>query len=167
MTMTVEQVRELMGGYTAAKGRAARLEAETGKIRAELSAMRAASVTTLKAQVIDDMPRRKGGVSDPVGVKAVQLADGQPLSKEEKKLTERLNEKQAALDQLKLEMSLVEGWLGALFDRERLVVESQCIRKESWNRTAEQYLECFGDNVSEDTLRRMRDRTLTFIATQM
>lgn len=165
--MTIDEVKTLLGGYTAAKGRAARLEAEIVKIRAEIATMREANVTTLKAQVIDDMPRAKGGVSDPTGVKAVQLADGQPLSKDERRLAERLNNKQAELDQLRLEMSLVEGWLGALFDREQLVVESQCIRKESWTRTAEQYLERFGDNVSEDTLRRMRDRTLMFIAAQM
>ena len=165
--MTEDKVRDLLSRYSANKGRAARLEAEIGKLEAEAKQLRAMEADTLKATALDGMPRRKGGKSDPTGRKGTQLADGEALSKEEARITAKISANRADLSQLKLDISLVEGWLGALMDRERLIIRQQLVQKRSWRETAAEYARAFGDEMSEDTLRRMRDRAVAFIAAQM
>ena len=165
--MTVDQVRELFDSYTANKGKAARLEAEIRKLRVEIAQLRSLDVDTLKATNLDGMPHGKGGRSDPTGVKAVKRADGQPLSSDEAKLTKRLNDKQAEHTQLKLSVDTVDGWLAALMDREKLILSVKLIERQSWRVVATQYEKRCGDDMSEDTLRRMQDRTLGLIAMQM
>ena len=165
--MTEEFVKDLLGRYSASKGRASRLAAEIEKLEAEARQLRALEADTLKATSLDGMPRRKGGKSDPTGKKGTQLADGAALSREEARITEKISAKKADLSQLRLDISLVEGWLAALMDREKLIVMQQMVQKRSWRETAAEYARAFGDEMSEDTLRRIRDRTVTFIARQM
>ena len=165
--MTADKVRELFDSYTASKGRAARLEAEIRKLRAEIEQMRVLDVDTLKASNLDGMPHAQGGKSDPTGVKAVKRADGAPLSSTEAKLTRKLTDKQAELTQLTLDVDTMDGWLNALMDREKLILSVKLIEKQSWRVVAEQYRQRFGDEMSEATLRRMCDRTVDLIAMQM
>ena len=165
--MTTDMVKDLLGRYSANKGRAARLEAEIGKLESEARQLRALEADTLRASNMDGMPRRKGGKSDPTGHKGAQLADGTALSKEEARILEKISGKKADLSQLKLDISMAEGWLNALMDRERLIISMQLVQKRSWRETAAEYLKAFGDDMSEDTLRRMRDRAVDLIARQM
>ena len=154
-TMEVEKVKDLLSRYAANKGRAARLEAEIGKLELEARKIRAMEADTLKASTVDGMPRRKGGKSDPTGKKAVQLAEG-ASGREEARILEKISVKKADLNQLRLDVQLVDGWLGALMEREKLIIAQQM-----------EYKRTFGDQMSDDTLRRMRDRAIEFIARQM
>lgn len=165
--MTVETVKDLLTHLAGNRGRAARLEVEITKLEAEARELRQMEVTTLKASTVDGMPRRKGGKSDPTGHKAVQLASGEAVSAAEARLLERISAKKADLSQLRLDVQLAEGWLSALMDREQLVVTMQLVQKRSWREVAQEYARAFGDEMSEDTLRRMRDRACEFIARQM
>lgn len=165
--MTADKVRELFDSYTASKGKAARLEAEIRKLRAEIDQLRGTDVDALKATTIDGMPHGKGGKSDPTGVKAVKRADGAPLSRTEAKLARKLADKQAELTQLNLDVDTVDGWLSALMDRDRLILSVKLIEKQRWRAVAEQYRQRFGDEMSDDTLRRMCDRAVQFIAIHM
>lgn len=165
--MTAADVKDLLSRYSANKGKAARLEAEIGKLEKEARAIRAMEASTLKASTVDGMPRRKGGKSDPTGKKAVQLASGEAVSRDEARILEKISAKKADLSQLRLDVQLVDGWLGAMMDREKLVIEQQLIQKRSWRETAAEYEKAFGDQMSDDTLRRMRDRAVEFIARNM
>jgi len=165
--MTADKVKDILSRLSANRGKAARLEAEIGKLEAEARQLRAEEVSTLKASRIDGMPRGKGGKSDPTGTRAVQLASGEAVSAGEAKLLEKISAKKADLSQLRLDIQLAEGWLGALMDREQLVVSLQLVQKRSWREVAQEYARAFGDEMSEDTLRRMRDRACEFIAVQM
>lgn len=165
--MTTEDVKELLSRYSANKGRAARLEAEIEKLEREARQLRALEASTLKASSVDGLPRRKGGKSDPTGKRAVQLASGEAVSRDEARILEKISAKKADLNQLRLDVGLVDGWLGALMEREALVVRTQMISKRSWREVAAEYAKAFGDQMSDDTLRRMRDRAVEFIARQM
>lgn len=165
--MDVEKVKDLLGRYSANKGKMARLEVEIEKLEAEERKLRALEADTLKASRVDGMPKRKGGKSDPTGVKAVQLASGEAVSADEARLIEKISARKADLSQLRLDVKLVEGWLDALMDREKLIVSTQMVQKRSWRETGAEYARVFGDDMSEDTLRRMRDRAVEFIARQM
>lgn len=165
--MTVEQVKDILGRYSANRGKAARLEVEIAKLEVEERKLREMEITTLKASSIDGMPRGKGGKSDPTGRKAVQLASGQAVSKDEARLIEKISAKKADLSQLKLDVKVAEGWLNALMEREKLIINLQVVQKRSWKETAQEYLRAFGDEMSDDTLRRMRDRAIEYIASQM
>ena len=165
--MTTEDVKGLLSRYAANKGRAARLEVEIGKLELEARKIRAMEADTLKASTVDGLPRRKGGKSDPTGKKAVQLASGDAVSRDEARVLEKISGKRADLAQLTLDVKLVDGWLGALMERERLIINLQMIQKRSWRETAAEYERVFGDQMSDDTLRRMRDRAIEFIVRQM
>lgn len=165
--MTDNDVKELFGHYAGDKLRAVRLEAEIKKLEAELKALRAMDADTLRASSVDGMPRRKGGKSDPTGKRAADLADGVALSAEEKRLMERISLKGVELGQLRLDIATVNGWLDALMDRERLIIDLQLVQKQSWRVTTVEYKKRFGDDMSDDTLRRMRDRAISLIARQM
>lgn len=165
--MTTQDVKDLLSKYSANKGRAARIEAEIGKLELEARRIRALEADTLKASSVDGMPRRKGGKSDPTARKAVQLASGEAVSRDEARVLEKISGKKADLAQLTLDVKLVDGWLWALMERERLVINLQMIQKRSWRETAAEYERVFGDQMSDDTLRRMRDRAVEFIARYM
>lgn len=165
--MTVDEVKGLLGHLAGNRGRAARLEVEITKLEREARQLRQMEVTTLKASTVDGMPRRKGGKSDPTAHKAVQLASGEAVSAAEARLMEKISGKKADLEQLRLDVQLAEGWLNALMEREKLVISLQLVQKRSWREVAAEYARAFGDDMSEDTLRRMRDRTCEFIARQM
>lgn len=165
--MTVDEVKDLLGHLAGNRGRAARLEVEITKLEREARQLRQMEVTTLKASTVDGMPRRKGGKSDPTAHKAVQLASGEAVSAAEARLMEKISGKKADLEQLRLDVQLAEGWLNALMEREKLVISLQLVQKRSWREVAAEYARAFGDDMSEDTLRRMRDRTCEFIARQM
>lgn len=165
--MTADKVKDLLMRLSANRGKAARLEAEIRKLEGEARQLRAAEVSTLKASRIDGMPRGKGGKSDPTGQKAVQLASGEAVSAGEARLLEKISAKKADLSQLRLDVQMAEGWLEALMDREKLIISLQLVQKRSWRETAAEYARAFGDEMSEDTLRRMRDRACEFIALQM
>lgn len=165
--MTIEDVKDLLSKYSANKGRAARLETEIAKLEMEARQIRAMEASTLKASSVDGMPRRKGGKSDPTAKKAVQLASGEAVSRDEARVLEKISGKKADLNQLTLDVKLVEGWLSALMERERLIINLQMIQKRSWRETGQEYERAFGDQMSDDTLRRMRDRAIEFIARQM
>ena len=165
--MTIEKVKDCLGRLSANKGRAARLGAEIARMEAEARQLRALEADPLKANAPDGMPRRKGGKSDPTARKAVQLADGQSMSREEAKIRERISAKKEELEQLQFDINLAEGWLSALMEREQLILTMQVVQKRSWRETANEYGKRFGDDMSEDTLRRMRDRTIELIAKEM
>ena len=165
--MTIDKVKDLLGRLSANKGRAARLSAEIAKMEGEARQLRALEADPLKANAPDGMPRGKGGKSDPTGRKAVQLADGQAMSRDEARIRERIGAKKEELSLLQYDISLAEGWLSALMDREKLIITLQTVQKRSWRETAAEYKRVFGDEMSEDTLRRMRDRTIDLIAREM
>lgn len=165
--MTTETVKDILSRLSANKGKAARLETEIGKLEGEIAKIRQLEADTLKAAVSDGMPRRKGGKSDPTGKRAVQLAGGEFVSAEEARLAARIADKTEELEALRYYVGLAEGWLGALMERERLIITLQTVQKRSWRETAAEYKKAFGDEMSEDTLRRMRDRTIELIAREM
>ncbi|MBR3236929.1 MAG: hypothetical protein IKM82_00855 [Oscillospiraceae bacterium] len=165
--MTIEDVKDKLGRLSANRGRAARLTAEIARMEAEAAQLRALEADPLKANAPNGMPRRKGGKSDPTGKKAVQLADGQAMSREEARLRERMQAKKDELSNLQFEIHMAEGWIGALMERERMIITLQTVQKRSWRETAAEYKKAFGDEMSEDTLRRMRDRTIELIAREM
>lgn len=165
--MTTGDVRDLLGRLSANKGRAARLSAEIAKMEAEAEKLRSMEADPLKASAPDGMPRRKGGKSDPTGRRAVQLAGGEAMSREEAKIRERIHAKKEELGQLQFEIDLASGWLNALMEREKLILTMQTVQKRSWRETAAEYRRAFGDEMSEDTLRRMRDKAIELIAMEM
>ena len=154
--MTTETVKDILSRLSANKGKAARLETEIGKLEGEIAKIRQLEADTLKA-----------AVSDPTGKRAVQLAGGEFVSAEEARLAARIADKTEELEALRYYVGLAEGWLGALMEREKLIITLQTVQKRSWRETAAEYKKAFGDEMSEDTLRRMRDRTIGLIAREM
>lgn len=165
--MTTRDVKDLLGRLSANRGKAARLSAEIAKMEAEAAKLRAMEADPLKASAPDGMPRRKGGKSDPTGKRAVQLAGGEAMSREEAKIRERIHAKRDELGLLQFEIDLAAGWLDALMEREKLILTMQTVQKRSWRETAAEYKRAFGDEMSEDTLRRMRDKAIELIAMEM
>ena len=89
------------------------------------------------------------------------------MSRDEARIRERIGAKKEELSLLQYDISLAEGWLSALMDREKLIITLQTVQKRSWRETAAEYKRVFGDEMSEDTLRRIRDRTIDLIAREM
>ena len=165
--MNENDVRGLFERYAANKGKAARFEAEIEKLDAEIAKIRALESDPLGAQVMDGMPKRKGGKSDPTGSRAVKLADGESVSKEGQRMIAKRARLSEELTVLRFEVATVDGWLDAMMERERIIIYAQLICGRSWREVADEYEKRFGDAMSDQTLRRMRDRTIAYISMQM
>jgi len=167
--VTTKEICELLKKYKVRKGQAARLEAEIRKLDAQLKQIRRESASALAgpgAQKIDGLPRGNR-VSDPTAKAGITLAEGAPLSADENRLIEKISSKRAELGEARLDVEYVEGWLSALMDREKLVVSMQLCDGRTWREVSQEYKERFGDEMSEDTLRRMRDRAVELIRRMM
>ena len=77
--MTADKVKDILSRLSANRGKAARLEAEIGKLEAEARQIRAIEITTLKASRIDGMPRGKGGKSGGPPPSAARALVSRPL----------------------------------------------------------------------------------------
>lgn len=161
--MNQEQVEAMIRGYRANVGRCAHLDAE---IRELEQLVRRALASMIENEVLpgiglDGMPHSHD-ISRQVEEIAVRYADGY-VPQEIREMLRRLDALKRDRGLYAGQLAYVEAWMKGLNDRQRLVLERQMIDGESWRKVAEIYRDTFGDSVSKDTLKRIREKAVASI----
>lgn len=162
--MTRDRVDAILKGYRFDVGRCGHLAQEIQLANEKLNRLLSDEVTAMispKPQQITDMPRGTA-IGNPTEKFGLMLASG--YSTEESK---SLEIKIAAMDdeykERRSRVVFVESWLSGLTERERWMVETQVIDGTFWKDVGVQYAQRFGENVSKDTLKRLRDKAMAKI----
>lgn len=162
--MTHERVNEMLKGYRYDVGRCGHLEAEIRRIQRQIEAEKNNTVETLaapKPQQITDMPHGTQ-VGNPTEKFGLMLADGFK-SADMEKLEIELARAQAEYDERRQTVDHVSSWLNGLPERERWMVETQVIDGVFWKDVANRYRQRFHEDISKDTLKRIRDKAMDMI----
>ena len=162
--MTRERVDEMLKAYRFELGRCGHLAAEIQIKQRQLDAERRDFVETLaapKPQQITDMPRGTT-MSNPTERIGGMLADGY-RSPEYRAIEGQIAEMEAELNQRSDVVMHVQAWLSGLPQREKLIIECQVIDGVYWRDVAKRYRQTFEEDVSKDTLKRLRDRAMDMI----
>lgn len=163
--MTFERIEAILRDYKACLGRCNHLKTEMSVIERQIEAVKIDTAETLaapKPRVLTDMPRGTQ-IGNPTEKYGGMLADGYKTD-EQIMLEAKLAEYQAEYDDKITTVDYVNSWMSGLSDRERVVIRSNMIDGESWRETANVYNQKFGDAVSKDTLKRIKDRAMDKIA---
>ena len=159
--MTRERVDEILKGYRFDVGRCGHLAQEIQMLEQRAANMHADEVSALvspKPQQITDMPRGTA-IGNPTEKFGLMLASGY-TSDEVKALEADIAARKAEYRERRDRVVFVQSWLSGLTERERWMVETQVIDAVFWKDVGVQYAARFGENVSKDTLKRLRDRAM-------
>lgn len=159
--MTRERVDEMLKTYRFEVGRCGHLQAEIKLLNMEIErdkANMAADLVGPGAQEITDMPRGTT-VGNPTERYGLMLASGW-MPDEIRQKEARVAELSAEFEERSKTVMYVDAWLMGLPERERWMIEKQVIDGAFWKEVGSQYMERFGENVSKDTLKRIRDKAL-------
>lgn len=159
--MTRDKVDELLKRYRFEVGRYAYLDAQAKEIERQINKMRDMliyDVASIQSPVISDMPKGTS-IGDPTQRVGTLLADGwEP--QEIKDLVASLVGISAQRSESKLVVDFVSAWLDGLTERERWMIEKQVIDGEFWSMIIPAFSTTFGEAMSKDTLKRIRNRAL-------
>lgn len=159
--MELERIQLMLKDYKACLGRCNHLKTEMNVLERQIEVIKADTAETLaspKPRVLSDMPRGTT-IGNPTEKYGGMLADGFKTDEQvllEGKLaqiTAEYNEKIATVE-------YVNSWMSGLSDRERVVIRSNMIEGDTWKDTVNSYNQRFGDTVSKDTLKRIKDRAM-------
>lgn len=159
--MELERIQLMLKDYKACLGRCNHLKTEMSILERQIEVIKADTTETLaspKPRVLSDMPRGTQ-IGNPTEKYGGMLADGfktdEQISLEEKlaQITAEYNEKIVVVE-------YVNSWMSGLSDRERVVIRSNMIEGDTWKDTVNNYNQRFGDTVSKDTLKRIKDRAI-------
>lgn len=159
--MTIDRVEEMLKSYRYAVGRCGHIAQEIKTLRAQYATEKhdvLVAIASPKPQQITDMPHGTT-VGNPTEKHGLMLASGYA--------SEEMKELEAAIAKLEDEYyanraitEYVESWLKGLNERERWIVETQVIDGVFWRDVGVQYAARFGESVSKDTLKRIRDKAM-------
>jgi hypothetical protein len=158
-----DQVLSMLSEYMITKGRCAYMEAKISVLEMEIRSAYASLVTdqVLASSGQDGMPRGNE-ISRTVENLAIRLADGW-VPDTLRDMNAELSELYRQRDILKNVLARVDAWLKGLTDRQRFVIEHQVIQNESWREVTNSFRQQFGESVSKDTLKRIKDRAVDTI----
>lgn len=154
---TKAKVDDALKTYMGDKARAEHLSLEIAELERRIKT----AVSNLaedeagpRAQRITDMPHGTG-VGNPTEELGIKLASGW-LPPEVKEMQGELKSFQFEYSDLMLKVRFVDAWMGALSERERWMVEHQCMRNEFWRDVLCDYEKTFGGYATKETLKRLR-----------
>lgn len=159
--MTRECVDDLFRSYRFDVGRCGYLETEINRLTKEISRMMdslAEDASAIRPQQISDMPHGSG-VGNPTERIALMLASGW-VSDEIKAMQNELAVLQREHDVRSLGTRYVESWLSGLTVRERWILTHQVIDGEYWKEVIAKFKDDFGEDISKDSLKRLKQRAL-------
>lgn len=161
--MTGEQVMKYLTEYRMNRARHAHLSVMIARAQKELGyeAREDMEGMMLGAALPSGMPRTTG-ICSPVE-RAVQRLEEGTATPMTNLLAEEIAHMERERDELETRVEYVEAWLSGLLEEERYVVERQVMNGEVWREVVQGYAKRFGIELSKDTLKRMRDRTLARI----
>ena len=161
--MDREQIEGMIREYQANVGRCAHLDTQIREL--EQGVRRALSVMIeeeiLPGIGLDGMPHGNT-VRRPTEEVACKYADGY--------IPEDIQHMQAKLERLAQDregfanqVSYVDAWMKALNEKQRWIIRHQMIDQESWREIASAYTQSYGEIISKNTLKRMKDRAMDII----
>ena len=159
--MELERIQLMLKDYKTCLGRCNHLKTEMSILERQIDVIKADTAETLaspKPRVLSDMPRGTQ-IGNPTEKYGGMLADGfktdEQISLEVKlaQITAEYNEKIVVVE-------YVNSWMSGLSDRERVVIRSNMIEGDTWKDTVNSYNQRFGDTVSKDTLKRIKERAM-------
>lgn len=159
--MTRERVDAILRGYRFDLGRCGHLALEIQDLEAKYNTEKGDMVHALvspKPQQLTDMPRGTA-IGNPTEKFGLMLASGYS-SEEMREIEIQIIAKTDEYKERRGRVLYVQEWLSGLNDRERWMVEQQVIDGVYWKDVGVQYAAKFGENVSKDTLKRLRDRAM-------
>lgn len=157
--MTRETVDEKLRMYRFNCGRCGHLRVEIAKLESEIAAghsMIAAEAASIQAQQMSSMPHGSvvGNPTERVGLKLASGWKPEYLDS----LAEQLQEMRNEYRERRADVEYVDSWLKGLADRERWVIHQQVIDGKYWKDIIAEYKTAYAEDVSKDTLKRLRQR---------
>ena len=159
--MTHNRVDTILRGYRFDLGRCGHLAMEIKELEQKYNTEKTDMIHALVSphpQQITDMPHGTA-ISNPTEKFGLMLA-GDYKSEEMQELDIKIMSKTDEYNERKTRVMYVQGWLTGLTERERWMVETQVIDGVFWKDVGVQYASKFGEAVSKDTLKRLRDRAM-------
>lgn len=159
--MTIERIETILRDYKACLGRCNHLKTEMSVIERQIESIKRDTAETLaspKPRVLSDMPRGTT-IGNPTEKYGGMLADGYKTD-EQVILEAKLAEYQSEYDDKISTVDYVNSWMSGLADREKVVIRSNMVDGESWRDTVNTYNQKFGEMVSKDTLKRIKDKAM-------
>ena len=156
--MSPDTVDEMLSKYRLCLGKSEHLRIEINILRKRVENLRdtAMTDTALTGLQYTGMPHGSG-VSDVTGRVAVRFADGykpQYVLENEQDLR-NLEEEKSAADAVIL---FVGGWLNALNERERFVIEQKDCNGQTWAKVTDEFCKQFGMAYSKEGIKRIHDK---------
>ena len=161
MSVTHEQVDQMLSQYKNCKGRTGHLELEIARRRAELERR----INNLVAEAATETPVREEGmphgtgVGNPVERIVLKYADGY-IPDDLRAEMEELKSAERELHDKQMVIAYVDAWLSGLNDRERWVIEKNAIENYCWREMVDKLRKEFGEIRSKDSVKRLRDRAM-------
>ena len=159
--MKIAQIDLYLKDYKPCLGRCNHIKTEMSVIERQIEIEKRDMAETLaspKPKPLSDMPRGTQ-ISNPTEKYGGMLADGYK-SEELIRLESRLAELQAEYDEKIVVVDYVRSWMSGLTEREKAVVKANAIDELSWKETVNEYKRQFGESVSKDTLKRLKDKAM-------
>ena len=162
--MTHEKVDEMLRAYREIVGRCGYLEVEINRlekaVKQELTAFEG-DVTSIKSPDLSGLPHGTmiGSQTERL---AIILASG-IIPDEIREMQKMLEKAQKEYEQKHYTVLCVDAWLNGLQERERWLIEHQVIDGEFWKNVINDFNDFFGDELSKDSLKRLKQRALTKI----
>lgn len=159
--MTRDRVDAILKGYRFDVGRCGHLAQEIQMLDVQYKNEQADMIHALVSphpQQLTDMPRGTQ-VGNPTEKYGIMLASNYATD-EMRELEIQILAKQDEYNERKARVVFVQSWLEGLTERERWMIETQVIDGVFWKDVGVQYAQRFGENVSKDTLKRLRDRAM-------
>lgn len=161
--MNRDQVEAMISEYKANVGRCAHLDIQ---IKEQEQALRRALSTMIENEImpgtgLDRMPHGNN-VNRQVEEIACRYADGY-LPQEIIDMQSRLTALQTDRESYGNQVSYVDAWLSALNDKQCWIIRHQMIEQDSWRETVIGYRTQFGEDISKNTIKRMKDRAIDVI----
>ena len=159
--MELDRILLILRDYKVALGRCNHLKTEMAIVERQIEVERRDMAETLaspKPMQLTDMPRGTQ-IGKPTEKFGTMLADGYKTD-ELSRLESRLGELQAEYDDRISTVEYVNSWMYGLTDREKTVIKANIIDDLSWKDTIVVYKQRFSDEVSKDTLKRIKDKAM-------
>lgn len=162
--MLKETVDKMLKEYRFCTGRCSFLENEIGMLEKQIEhemSHRAEYLSEVKVQEISDMPHGTA-ISKPTERVGIMLASDW-MPDEVKEMKQKVNEKKKEADRLYETVIFVQAWLSGLPDRYKWIIEHQVMDGECWHDVILRYKRDFGEELSKDSLKRLRGKALDYI----
>lgn len=159
--MTKEDVERMLKNYNEFRGRCAYLEALIAETEKTIERMKEALVEdSIKITAQNDgMPHTQKGSSDPTGLLGAQIASGYE-SEHIKQAEIDLAAYRQELEQKAVTIKFVDAWLLALELKERFIVEQKVLGGLSWRQMVFVFKRQFGDEYSQEGLKRLKQSAI-------